>query len=705
MESVSSNSTTTMVEDHQPPVAAHPLSATATASVSCFRVLALPLPNHHHQQEIKLFTGSEEDHPTATPRIEDHLPIKKRKRSIIIAPNKPQNNSIQVHQTNTLSAPTIKDHHLPINNHRKDLGNFAELIDAASSFSLSLFPPTKNPKKPIKNHHRWDDELIDAASSLSLSLPTTKRKRPILIGPKSKKPENSSIQEKEEEGVIIAKRQKKVVDKNPPTGALANHHHLIHKRLSASDVNLSSRLLLPKEEIIKYVLPLMDMESRTACENRGGLRVKIWDLDTESGHQLSLRQWKTGSFLLNSNWNKEFVKRRSLHEGDTISMCWDFENLSECTCAATNWTCWVVVQPLGNASIVKPMGTGWQFCDHHPSHKSFQTNAATFAIFLFIIAKPFRLQHTDFLLRHSMASRGKRFFIIITGSSCVVIQNHFTIQEISVFFRQVECKHGYRINDISPQCGESAQEEGKSTLPRSQVEKWIEVDFEAVVAQSKGGYGRSCHRSYSCNRPNPQSSVTWSSTELKSDGRYSSSSRLPSFFTKLYCMTNCSSSNNSNVSSSIPLSPCSSSFLLRYSAPRRGSGSAMTPLGNASIVKPMGTGWQFCDHHPSHKSFQTNAATFAIFLIIIAKPFCLQHRDFLLRHSHVPMASRGKRFFIIITGSSCVFIQNHFTIKEIRFFQHGNSFQVDPQRHPIKPVSAANLVECKRRYRKNDISA
>nr|GMD70364.1 putative B3 domain-containing protein At1g78640 [Ipomoea batatas] len=192
------------------------------------------------------------------------------------------------------------------------MGNFAELIDAASSFSFSLFPPTKNPKKPIKNHHDWDDELIDAASSLSLSLPT-KRKRL----PKPKKPENSSIQEKEKEGVIIAKRQKAVGNHN--------HHHWIHKRLSASDVNLSSRLLLPKEEIIKYVLPLMDMEIRTACENRDGLRVKIWDLDTESEHQLSLKQWKTGSFVLNSNWNTEFAKRRSLQLGDTISMCWDFE--------------------------------------------------------------------------------------------------------------------------------------------------------------------------------------------------------------------------------------------------------------------------------------------------------------------------------------------------------------------------------------------
>nr|GMD66004.1 CDP-diacylglycerol--serine O-phosphatidyltransferase 1-like isoform X1 [Ipomoea batatas] len=329
-------STTTTVEYHQQAAVKPPLSA---ASVWCFNddiqesphLLALPRSNLHHQEEITkitLFTRSEEDHPTAAPRIEDHLPIKKRKRFVITAPNKPQNNPIQVGHPNTLSAPTIKDH-LPINNHhrRDNLGNLAELIGAASSFSLSLFRPTKNPKKPIKNDHHWDDELIDAASSLSLSLslPTTMKRKRL---PKPKKPENSSIQEKEEEGVIIAKRQK-VVDKNPPTGALGNHHHhhWIHKRLSTSDVNLSSRLLLPKEELIKYVLPLMDMESCRACQNRDGLRVKIWDLETQSEHELSLKQWVTGSFLLTSNWNKEFVKRRSLHEGDTISMCWDFENL------------------------------------------------------------------------------------------------------------------------------------------------------------------------------------------------------------------------------------------------------------------------------------------------------------------------------------------------------------------------------------------
>nr|GMD65986.1 putative B3 domain-containing protein At1g78640 [Ipomoea batatas] len=340
-------STTTTVEYHPQAAVNPPLSA---ASVWCFNddvhpypyplVLALPVPSHHHHQEeitkLTLFTGSQQvDHSTAqslfpcAPRIEDHLPIKKRKRFfIIVGSKKPENNSIQVGHPNTLSAPTIKDH-LPINNHhlRDNLGSLAELIHAASSLSLSLFPPTKKinigPKKPNKNHH-WDNELIDAASSLSLSLPT-KRKRLINIGPK--KPQNNSIQV-EEEGVIIAKKQKVVVDKTSPR----NHHHWIHKRLSKSDVNLSSRLLLPKEEITKYVLPLMNMESCRACQNKNGLRVKIWDLDTESEHELSLKQWVTGSFLLTSNWNKEFVKRRSLHEGDTISMCWDFENLSCAGC-------------------------------------------------------------------------------------------------------------------------------------------------------------------------------------------------------------------------------------------------------------------------------------------------------------------------------------------------------------------------------------
>ncbi|XP_031102671.1 putative B3 domain-containing protein At1g78640 [Ipomoea triloba] len=103
--------------------------------------------------------------------------------------------------------------------------------------------------------------------------------------------------------------------------------HWIKKRLSKSDVNSSSRLLLAKEDVNKYVLTWMDEERCAACESREGLRVKMWDLDTGSEHELSLKKWQTGSFLFTSNWSKEFVRRRNLQEGDCIGLRWDVENL------------------------------------------------------------------------------------------------------------------------------------------------------------------------------------------------------------------------------------------------------------------------------------------------------------------------------------------------------------------------------------------
>nr|GMD43397.1 putative B3 domain-containing protein At1g78640 [Ipomoea batatas] len=103
--------------------------------------------------------------------------------------------------------------------------------------------------------------------------------------------------------------------------------HWIKKRLSLSDVNDSSRLLLGKEDVKKHVLALMDEERSAACESLEGLRVKMWDLDTGSEHELSLKKWQTGSFLLTSNWSKEFVRRRNLQVGDCIGLRWDVENL------------------------------------------------------------------------------------------------------------------------------------------------------------------------------------------------------------------------------------------------------------------------------------------------------------------------------------------------------------------------------------------
>ncbi|XP_019186493.1 PREDICTED: B3 domain-containing protein At2g33720-like [Ipomoea nil] len=103
--------------------------------------------------------------------------------------------------------------------------------------------------------------------------------------------------------------------------------HWITKRLSLSDVNTSSRLLLSKRDMQESVLPLMDDERYAACQSKEGLRVKMWDLDADSEHELSLKKWKSGSFVLTSNWSMEFVRRRNLQEGDWIRLRWDTENL------------------------------------------------------------------------------------------------------------------------------------------------------------------------------------------------------------------------------------------------------------------------------------------------------------------------------------------------------------------------------------------
>ncbi|KAL3599579.1 hypothetical protein D5086_007497 [Populus alba] len=52
--------------------------------------------------------------------------------------------------------------------------------------------------------------------------------------------------------------------------------------------------------------------------------VRVWDLDTESMHQLVFKRWSTSkSYIFNDGWTKHFVKRRNLVEGDEIGLYWD----------------------------------------------------------------------------------------------------------------------------------------------------------------------------------------------------------------------------------------------------------------------------------------------------------------------------------------------------------------------------------------------
>nr|GMD45000.1 putative B3 domain-containing protein At1g78640 [Ipomoea batatas] len=151
------------------------------------------------------------------------------------------------------------------------------------------------------------DFLPDKKQRVNHQEPSVKRKRQETSDPKPHKTQKHSRLTK--------------------TSGVGDDGHWIRKWLSLSDVNSSSRLLLNKKDVMESVLPLMDEERRAACQSMDGLRVKIWDLDTLSEHELSLKQWEPGSFLLTSNWSMEFVRRRNLQKGDCIGLRWDTQNL------------------------------------------------------------------------------------------------------------------------------------------------------------------------------------------------------------------------------------------------------------------------------------------------------------------------------------------------------------------------------------------
>ncbi|KAL0858044.1 hypothetical protein Bca101_063198 [Brassica carinata] len=101
----------------------------------------------------------------------------------------------------------------------------------------------------------------------------------------------------------------------------------IKKLLTESDVrNSQTRLMLPKEYVVPHILGYLTDEERIMVEgaNNQGLRINVYDRDTESTHQLTLKKWhSSGSYVLINNWNKDFVKRRQLKAGKLIGLFWN----------------------------------------------------------------------------------------------------------------------------------------------------------------------------------------------------------------------------------------------------------------------------------------------------------------------------------------------------------------------------------------------
>ncbi|KAG5592437.1 hypothetical protein H5410_042951 [Solanum commersonii] len=107
--------------------------------------------------------------------------------------------------------------------------------------------------------------------------------------------------------------------------------HWITKKLTRSDVNGASRLLLSRQDVNNYILPFMNKEEQSiVCQQLCGVDVTVFDMDTQTKHVLTLKKWSTNSFHLVKAWTKDFVKRRNLKEKDAISIRWEKSNSRFC---------------------------------------------------------------------------------------------------------------------------------------------------------------------------------------------------------------------------------------------------------------------------------------------------------------------------------------------------------------------------------------
>ncbi|GAB4853657.1 hypothetical protein Ancab_017847 [Ancistrocladus abbreviatus] len=76
----------------------------------------------------------------------------------------------------------------------------------------------------------------------------------------------------------------------------------IKKKLNKSDVHMLCRLLISKTLVNAYVLPELEtQEKRDRVHTKGGLKVMIWDSDTETQHPLTLEYWKSSKSYVFKN--------------------------------------------------------------------------------------------------------------------------------------------------------------------------------------------------------------------------------------------------------------------------------------------------------------------------------------------------------------------------------------------------------------------
>ncbi|KAM7258802.1 hypothetical protein ACFE04_014543 [Oxalis oulophora] len=101
----------------------------------------------------------------------------------------------------------------------------------------------------------------------------------------------------------------------------------ITKTLTRSDLNDLCRLLIGEKSINNHVFPAWSVEDINKAKSKVGLKVDVWDQNTNSSHTLVLKHWVNwNAYVFINRWRPDFVVRRGLNVGDKIGLYWDQNN-------------------------------------------------------------------------------------------------------------------------------------------------------------------------------------------------------------------------------------------------------------------------------------------------------------------------------------------------------------------------------------------
>lgn len=95
----------------------------------------------------------------------------------------------------------------------------------------------------------------------------------------------------------------------------------IKKKLQEHD--LKCWLLVPAKMAKRFLLPMINA---TTDEIKEGIEVGIWDVNTNTGHTLTLTKY-ANSHILTINWIHDFIRRRDLRLGDVVGLFWDISKM------------------------------------------------------------------------------------------------------------------------------------------------------------------------------------------------------------------------------------------------------------------------------------------------------------------------------------------------------------------------------------------